>query len=79
VASRSWEPPALSAAEVARLADTGSRVEQRRRGEPLALTGPAQAPRFVGELLGVAMRFIDDGRQEAFLAEIETRCGEAAL
>lgn len=72
------EPTALSAAEVARLADTGSRLERRSRGEPLGLTTSAQAQGFVDGLLDVAMRFIDDDRQEMFLAEIEARCGEAA-
>jgi hypothetical protein len=69
---------ALTAADVVRLADAGSRLERLSRGEPLALATRAEVGRFVDGLVDVALGFIEEGRQESFLVEVEARCGEPA-
>jgi hypothetical protein len=78
--TRSAPPQLETLARVSspRLADAGARLERHSRREPLALATRAEVGRFVDRLIGVALGFIDEGRQESFLLEVEARCGEPA-
>lgn len=70
---------AMTASDMARLADLGVRMELRARGERQGAITEKEAQTFVEGLMEIALGYISSESHEAFIADVEAKLGTGTM
>lgn len=70
---------ALTASDMARLAEAGVRLELRARGESQGSISEKDAQAFVEGLMEISLGYISSESHEAFIADVEAKLGTGTL